>query len=154
MPSKSLPMAVSVFLLSSFPTSLCVRFKEFHFQISICSQSQLREIDQYSPVFSTFSLAKRFYESIHILSLSCLAKKKSTVKFIVVAYSRFQALCLESKSPTPARDCVTCCPFKQRTKPAEPRRVTSLQFTSLSLLQCFTFLTALGWKISVAWNRP
>ena len=48
---KSLPVAVSVFLLSSFPSSLWVRFREFPFQIVICSQSQLREIACYSPVF-------------------------------------------------------------------------------------------------------
>ena len=119
--SKSLPMAVSVFSLSSFPISLWFRFREFRFQIVVCSQSQLREIDQYSPVFWIFSLAKRFCESIHILSLSCLANKKNTVKFIVEACSRFQAFCLESKSPTPADVSVTYCRFKQRTKPAEPR---------------------------------
>jgi len=33
--SKSLPMAISVFLLSSLPTRLWVRFREFHFQIVI-----------------------------------------------------------------------------------------------------------------------
>jgi hypothetical protein len=104
---KSLPMAVSVFLLFSFPTSLWVRFREFPFQIVICSQSQLREIDRYSPVFWTFSLAKRFCESLHILAFSCLAKRKNTFKFIVEACSKFQAFCLESKSPTPADVSVT-----------------------------------------------
>jgi hypothetical protein len=122
---KNLPMAVSVFLLSTFHTSFGVRFREFHFQIVICSQCQLREIHQYSPVFWTFSLAKRFCESIHILPLSCLAKKKNMVKLIVEACSRFQAFCLESKSPTPADVCVTYCRlnmrFKQRTKPTQPR---------------------------------
>lgn len=100
--SKSLPMAFSIFLLSSFPTSLWVRFREFPSQIVICSQSQLREIYQYSPVFRTFSLAKRFCESIHSLSLSCLAKNKNTVRFIVEACPRLQAFCLYLKSPTPA----------------------------------------------------
>ena len=142
--SKSLPVAVSVFLLSSFPTNLWFRYIEFYFQIVVCSQSQMREIHQYLPVFWTFSLAKLFCESIHILSLSCLANKKNTVKFSVEVCSRFQAFCLESKSPTPADVSVTYCPFKQRAKPAEPQWVTSLHFTSLSLSQCITFLAALG----------
>jgi hypothetical protein len=69
--------------------------------------------------------------SIHILSLSCLAIKENTVKFIVEACLTFQAFSLESTSPTPADVSVTYCRFKQRTKPAEPRSsdVTTFHIT-------------------------
>jgi hypothetical protein len=87
MPSKSLPMAVSVYLLSSFSTSLWVRLREFNLQIFICSQSQLREINQYLPVFWTFSLAKRFCEKIRILSLIVALRKRKKERSQVYCWS-------------------------------------------------------------------